>query len=87
VAEQFEERVLRMLDALSVGIVAIRDELRTEFRNEIGGLRGEMRDEFADVRREMREGFGRVERRLGHVENRVEDLEVRVTAIENRPVL
>jgi hypothetical protein len=70
-AEQFEERVLRMLDALSVGLVAMRDELRTEFRNEIGSLRTE-----------MREGFGRIERRIGHSENRIEDLEGRVTILE-----
>ncbi len=65
-AEQFEERVLGMLDALSVGLVSMRDELREE----IGGLRSE-----------MREGFDRVERRLGNVENRVEAFERRITAL------
>jgi hypothetical protein len=39
------------------------------------------RNETAELRKEMRVGFNRVDRRLGNLENRVENLEIEVQIV------
>jgi hypothetical protein len=77
-SEETEKELFKLLDVLSIGQNRLRDELRSDFRSEFGGLRSEiggLRLETGGIRSEMRAGFDRVERRLGRVETRVELLE------------
>jgi hypothetical protein len=70
-ADESQEKILKLLDTLALEIGA----LRTEMRSEIGTLRTDMSSEIGTLRTEMCEGFERVERRLGNVETRVGNIE------------
>lgn len=66
-----EERMFGLLDTIAGGVVDLRQEVHAE----IGGLRKEMHTEIGKLRNEMNVGFARVDRRIGHLETRVESLE------------
>ena len=68
--KQTEEKILQLLDVISVEVAANR--------NETTELRSELRSETTSLRTEMRAGFGRFDRRLGNLETRVESLETEV---------
>jgi hypothetical protein len=73
--------VVRLLDGLAESTHASLDRIETEMRTGFERLDGRIDALAIDVR----SGFDRVERRLGHIETRVEDVEKRVTAVEGRP--
>jgi hypothetical protein len=64
---EVQAKIFRLLDIISVEVSANRVETSE--------LRGELRSETSKLRDEMRSGFGRVDRRLGHLETRVENVE------------
>jgi hypothetical protein len=82
--DEAQVKILQLLDVISVEVAANRadtaalgTELRAELHGEIGGLHGEI----GGLRQEMRSGFDRVDRRLGHLENRIENLEAGVSGV------
>jgi hypothetical protein len=72
--EASEKRLFRLLDTIAVEVGKF-DEFRAETRAGLGEVREELRAGFADIRAEMRTGFAGLDRRLGHVETRIEGLE------------
>ncbi len=68
--KQTEEKILQLLDVISVEVAANR--------NETTELRSELRSETTSLRTEMRAGFDRFDRGLGNLETRVESLETEV---------
>jgi hypothetical protein len=69
-SDETQNKVLKLLDVISVEVAATRQDTAANSREIVA-----MRQETADLRTEMRAGFGRVERRLGHIEVRVETVE------------
>lgn len=65
--EDTQNKILRLLDVLSVEVGAIRTEMRGGFER--------VDAEIGELRAENRAGFDRVERRLGSLETRVEGIE------------
>jgi hypothetical protein len=60
--------------AILTALRSFRDELRTEFHDEVGALRAETRRELAELHEDVRAGFSQVTRRLDVLEQRTFDL-------------
>lgn len=69
-SDETQNKVLQLLDVISVEVAATRQETAANSEAIVA-----MREETAELGTEMRAGFGRVERRLGHIEVRVETVE------------
>lgn len=62
-------------------LAVFRDELRDEFRSELGGLRSELRAEIQELRDELRVGFKAT---MKQNDRRFLDHEARIRALERR---
>ena len=67
------------------GLSAMRgkiDDLRVEVKQDIAGLRGELKQDFGDLRAELKEDIAELRADVRRLDDRVDELNVRMVAVE-----
>jgi hypothetical protein len=84
-----DEDILAGFASLHQAMITGFDQMRSEFLGElhaqIGSLRSEMQTQFHDVRIDIARLEHRMLRRFDEVDARLDNHEVRITALEARP--